>query len=336
MSALELGIIGAGRAGKMHIENILRHAPGIHIAALADPAFDDRESDNRGWARKLGIETRLRPADAIFEDPAIAAVAIFASTGSHAELVERAIAAGKHVFCEKPVSVDPDQIDRLEALAAAASIQVMVGLNRRFDPSFIRVRQAVARGEVGEVHIVRITNRDPARPDPAFARSSGGLFMDFTVHDFDMARYLSGLDIAEVSASGAAMLDTTESGDIDTAIVTLRLASGALGVIDNSREAVYGYDQRVEVFGSRGSAEADNSRPTTARVRGASGVISDRPWRDFTARYRSAYIAEMEAFAESLSAGHAVPVGLADMAKAVRAARAAAQSLAERRPVAVG
>lgn len=331
MSELTLGIIGAGRVGTMHTENIVRHVPEIGIMAIADPALDE------DWARGLGIEMMGRDAGAVLDSRSIDAVAIFTSTPTHSALIERAIAAGKDVFCEKPVAFDPAEIDRLAGLAEAAGVRVMVGLNRRFDPSFARVRDAVARGEVGEVQIVRITNRDPARPDPAFLKSSGGLFMDFTVHDFDMARFVSGRDIVEVSAMGAALIDPAiaEAGDIDTAIITLGFAGGALGVIDNSREAVYGYDQRVEVFGSRGSAEARNAAPTTTLLRTADGVRSDRPWGHFSTRYREAYIAELRAFVRCVRDRSPIPVGLGDMASAVRAARAAARSLAERRPVPV-
>ena len=331
MKRFQLGIIGIGRIGAMHTENIVRNVPGFEVRAVASPKID------QAWAKALGIAHVHHDAGNIFDDDEIGAVAICTNTHMHVELVERAIAAGKHIFCEKPIALDGDVLARLGAAAREASVRLMVGLNRRFDGNFVRIRDVVARGDIGTPHLVRITNRDPRRPDLEFVETSGGLFMDFTVHDFDMARYVTGCEVVEVFAVGAALVDPAIGalGDIDTALVTLVFDSGALGVIDNSREAVYGYDQRVEVFGTKGGIEARNTTPTATVLRTADRVISDAPWPNYMTRYKETYIAEMTAFARCLAGDTEPPVGIDDIRKAVLIAQAAQHSLAKKRPVAV-
>lgn len=331
MDRIALGIVGAGRIGRMHAENISRHLPDFRIQIIADPGLDE------AWARGLGAQAVTRQSDDVFADPTVEAVAIFASSTKHVELIEKAAAAGKQIFCEKPIAFDPVELARVADLIDAAGVRLMVGLNRRFDANFMRVREAVQSGRVGVPHIVRVTNRDPRRPELAYVRTSGGMFYDFAVHDFDLVRFITGDEVEEVYAAGAALVDPAiaDVGDIDTALTTLKLRSGTLAVIDNSREAVYGYDQRVEVFGSKGAIEANNKAPTDTVLSTCDGVTRDKPLYSFVERYQEAYLRELQAFARCLRRREPVPVGVRDVRKAVRIAQAATASLAAKRAVRV-
>ena len=286
---------------------------------------------------RRGIEAPIRGPGIrhLLRDPGIDAVAICSSTDTHARIIEDAAAAGKHVFCEKPIDFDLARIDRALGAVARNGVKLQVGFNRRFDPSFRRVREVVASGSVGEPHIVRITSRDPAPPPIEYVRVSGGIFLDMTIHDFDMARFLVGREVEEVYASGGVMVDPAigEAGDVDTAVVTLRFEGGAIGVIDNSRRAVYGYDQRVEVFGSAGSVAADNNYPNTTVISDGASVRRDLPLNFFVERYTPAYIAEMQAFIECVRSDLPPPVTGADGRAPVVIGLAARRSLAENRPV---
>jgi myo-inositol 2-dehydrogenase/D-chiro-inositol 1-dehydrogenase len=276
--------------------------------------------------------------DVIFGDPEIEAVVITAPSGLHSELILQAAEAGKHIFCEKPVAFEPGPIAETLEIVEKAGVQLQVGFNRRFDPGLLKMSQAVGSGEIGEIHTLRITNRDPKAPPIDFVKRSGGLFFDFVIHDFDTVRFLSKTEIVEVYAAGGVLIDPAigAAGDIDTAVVTLKLASGALAVIDNSRQATYGYDQRFEVFGSDGSIAVDNTRPTTVSSSAKSGVFSEKTYDSFVTRYREAFIAEVADFLRCVREGSTVAVGAADALAAVQAAGAARQSLLENRPVRLG
>ncbi len=334
MGTITVGIIGAGRIGKLHAENIRYAIPEARIRAIADVAADAKLE---AWARGLGVEKVSRdPAD-VLADPAIQAVLICSYTDTHADLVIAAAERGKHVFCEKPVDLTVVKVKRALAAVEKAGVQLQVGFNRRFDHNFRRIRDLVQSGAVGTPHIVRVTSRDPAPPPPAYVKVSGGIFLDMMIHDFDMARYLSGSEVVEVYAQGAVLIDPAigDAGDVDTAIVTLKFANGALGVIDNSRRATYGYDQRAEVLGSKGAAASANDTSSTVQLSTEAGVSGDKPLYFFLERYRQAFVDELRAFFEALSAGRPTPVTGKDGLAPILIALAAGKSLREGRPVKV-
>jgi myo-inositol 2-dehydrogenase/D-chiro-inositol 1-dehydrogenase len=329
MNRTTVGVIGIGRIGRMHTENLVHAVPEAYVKAVASPRLD------AAWAEALGIPVRATDIGAVLDDPEIEAVVITASSGAHVELIERAAAAGKHIYCEKPVAFEPARIERAQAAAAAAGVKLQVGFNRRFDPGLVAAWRRVQAGEVGAIHQVRVTNRDPKAPPVSFVKRSGGLFFDFAIHDFDTVRFLSGSEIVELYAVGAVLVDPEigAAGDVDTAVITARLASGALAVIDCSRQTNYGYDQRFEVFGSKGSIAVDNTTPTTVVASSASGVVADRPHETFVERYREAFVAELAAFVACVRDDEPVRVGAADALAAVHAAVAAKASHECGRPV---
>ena len=329
MNQTTVGVIGAGRIGKMHTENLVHAVPEAFVKTVASPHLDHE------WAMSLGIPVRSIDNAVVFNDPEIEAVIITASSGRHAELICQAAAVGKHVFCEKPVAFEPETIEEVVKAARRAGIKLQVGFNRRSDPSLLDLMVAVQAGQIGDVHTIRVTNRDPKAPPIDFVKRSGGLFFDFVIHDFDTVRFLSGSEIVEVYAVGGVLIDPAigAAGDIDTAVVTLRLKSGALAVIDNSRQAVYGYDQRFEVFGSLGSVAVDNTTPSTRVVSTTGGVVRRTPHDGFVSRYREAFVAELRAFLAAVRGETPVVADAEDALAAVRAAVAARESFQQQRPV---
>lgn len=294
MRTVILGVIGAGRIGKLHTENILG-MPGVQVKLIADPYIDE------AWARERGL-TAITEPEAVFADEDIEAVLIFSPSTLHADQIITASEMGKHIFCEKPIALDPGRIREALDAVAKANVKLQIGFNRRFDPDFRRLREAVSSGDIGRLYQIKITARDPSLPPIDYVKTSGGMFLDMTVHDFDMVRYLSGSEVEEVFAVGAAMIDSAigKAGDIDTAITTLKLKNGALAVIDNSRQAVYGYDQRIEVFGSKGSMLACNRTPSRTVRTITEGVITDKPLYFFLERYQESFQAEMEEFVSAV------------------------------------
>ena len=243
----------------------------------------------------------------------------------------------KHIFCEKPIALNPEIIRNALAEVDKSGVKLQVGFNRRFDPNFSAVQQQVASGALGDPHSIRITSRDPAPPPAEYVASSGGMFLDMTIHDFDMARFLSGGEVTEVHAYGAVLVDPEigKAGDIDTAVISLKFANGALGIIENSRKAVYGYDQRVEVFGAKGTAMADNNTPTSMIVLNESGTIRDKPLYFFLERYKTAFVAEMQAFVDAIREDKTTLVSGKDGLVPVLIAMAAKESLKTGKPVQV-
>jgi len=326
-----MGLIGAGRIGRVHAENIATRIRSARITAVADiDAAAAQEAASR-W----GTGHATTDYEAILHDPDIDAVAICSPTNTHAHLITEAAAAGKHIFCEKPIDFNLEIIDTALAAVERAGVKLMIGFNRRFDANFRKVREMVASGKIGQPHILRITSRDPAPPPIDYIKLSGGLFLDMTIHDLDMARFLMGSEVEEVYATGNVLVDAAigEAGDIDTAILTLKFANGAIGAIDNSRQAVYGYDQRVEVFGSAGSVAVTNNRPDTHVYADASGVHRAKPLHFFLERYKDAYAAEMEAFVNAIRDDTPPPVSGFDGRVAVLIGLAAQKSYRENRPV---
>ncbi len=328
---VNVGVIGAGRIGRVHAGDLVRQVPAARVVAVADVIEDA--------ARKLAADFQIPKVfddpRAIFDDKEIDAVIICSSTDTHAQMIEDAAAARKHIFCEKPIALDLARIDRALAAVHQAGVKLQIGFNRRFDPSFKHVHDVVASGKIGAPHILRITSRDPAPPPPGYIKTSGGIFLDMTIHDFDMARYQVGSEVEEVYAVGNVLVDPAigQAGDIDTAVITLRFANGALGVIDNSRQAVFGYDQRVEVFCSNGMASAGNKFPDTFTQSDATGISTSLPLNFFMERYSESFIAEMKEFIQAILEDKPTPVTGMDARIPVVMAYAAKKSYAERRPV---
>jgi myo-inositol 2-dehydrogenase/D-chiro-inositol 1-dehydrogenase len=329
---LNIGIIGAGRIGKVHGASILNFVPAAKVKSIADPFLTE---ETIAWAAAGGIAHTTGDYKEILADPAIDAVLICSSTDTHAQISVEAIRAGKHVFCEKPVDHSVAKINRVLDALRERDVKYMVGFNRRFDHNFRAVRKAVTDGKIGKVEIVKITSRDPEPPSAAYAARSGGIFLDMTIHDFDMVRYLSGEEVEEVYVQPAVLVDPAigEAGDFDAHVTTLRLKSGALAVIDNCRRCAYGYDQRAEVFGSLGAAQCENDAGSNVKVSGTGGVTGEKPLFFFLERYMQAYAAEVTQFIEAIVSGGEVPVTAQDGLEAVRIALAAGQSAKERRPV---
>ncbi|MGO4944970.1 inositol 2-dehydrogenase [Blautia sp. Sow4_E7] len=300
---INLGIIGAGRIGRVHVESICTQVPGAKVKTLADPEIDG--------------------------------VLICSSTDTHASISIEAIEAGKHVFCEKPVDHDIGKIKQVMSALEKHPVKYQVGFNRHFDHNFQAVQEAVAAGEIGQPHIIRITSRDPEPPSIDYVKVSGGMFLDMTIHDFDMARFLAGCNAEEIYVQAAVLVDPAigEAGDVDTAVITMKMENGSLVAIDNSRKAVYGYDQRVEVFGADGMVSVSNDTTSSAVISNANGVTGEKPLYFFLERYMQAYAKEIRSFVNAIQEDTETPLGIVDGLEAVRMGLAAKKSLEEHRPV---
>ena len=329
---LKLGIIGAGRIGKVHGESVMRFVKGATVKAIADPFMNDA---TRAWAKELGIAECYEDYKKILSDPEIGAVLICSSTDTHSPISLEAIAAGKHVFCEKPIDHDVEKIKAVVEALKRSKLKYQVGFNRRFDHNFRAAREAVKAGKIGDLNTLSITSRDPAAPPVDYIKVSGGIFLDMTIHDFDMVRFISGDEVEEVYASGAVLVDPAiaKAGDIDTAIVNLKLSGGAIAVINNCRRAAYGYDQRLEAFGALGQVEVMNDTDSTAVLSNADGVTKEKPKYFFLERYMAAYTAEIEAFVRAVENDTDVEVGVDDGLQPVLIGLAATRSVKENRPV---
>lgn len=329
---LKIGIIGAGRIGKVHGESITKYVSGAKIQAVADVYLND---SIRKWAANMGIPCVYDDYHKILEDKEIDAVVICSSTNTHAQISIEAIRAGKHVFCEKPIDHDLGRIQDVISELKKSNVKYQVGFNRRFDHNFRAVHDAIAAGKIGEPHILKITSRDPNPPTADYIKVSGGIFLDMTIHDFDMTRYLLGSEVTEVYAAGSVLVDKAigEAGDIDTAIITMKMENGALAVIDNSRKAVYGYDQRAEVFGSKGQVSIANDTSSSAVLSNENGVSAEKPLYFFLERYMQAYAEEMNQFVKAITEDTPVPANADDGLKAVLIGLAARKSYEEKRQV---
>ncbi len=328
---VNVGLIGAGRIGRVHAENLAYRIPEVTLSAVADVFIGAAEK----LAADFQIPTATADAQTIFDDPQIDAVVICSSTDTHAQFISAAAGAGKHIFCEKPIALELATIDQALADAASNNVKLQLGFNRRFDPHFKAARDMVAAGKIGQPNIVHIISRDPAPPPVEYIKVSGGIFLDQTIHDFDMARFLIGSEVEEIFAAGGVMVDPAigEAGDIDTAVITLRFKNGVIGTIDNSRRAVYGYDQRIEVFGSNGSVVVANPTPHTAVYSHAATVESAKPLYFFLERYMDAYAAEMRVFIDCILNDTPPPVTGLDGRIPVVMGLAAWKSYRENRPV---
>ncbi|RIK47462.1 MAG: inositol 2-dehydrogenase [Chloroflexi bacterium] len=330
-TVLNLGLIGAGRIGRVHAANIVHRIPAARLAAVVDVVEPAAEL----LAEQYQVPTAGSDYQAILADPAIDAVVICSATDTHAPIIVDAAAAGKHIFCEKPIDHTLAKIDQALAAVEQASVKLQIGFNRRFDASYARVRQAVAEGEIGAPHLMHIISRDPAPPPLDYLKVSGGIFLDMTIHDFDMARFLMGCEVTEVYTVGGVLVDPQIGavGDLDTALITLTFENGAYGVIDNSRRAAYGYDQRVEILGSLGSIATGNNYPNSAVISTASAICRDLPYNFFMERYTESYVRELSDFVDAILHDRSVPVSGEDGRVPVVMGLAAAKSYREHRPV---
>jgi len=327
-----VGIIGAGRIGKVHTESICNYVRNARIKTVADPFMSEVTEK---WLKDMGVAETTADYHEILNDPEIDAVLICSSTNTHAPISLEAIAAGKHVFCEKPIDHDLTKIKQVVEALKGSSVKYQVGFNRRHDHNFAAVKQAILDGKVGDVHIIKITSRDPEPPSAEYAAVSGGMFLDMTIHDFEMVRYLAGCDAEEIYVQSAVLVDPAigEAGDVDTAVITMKMANGAIAVIDNSRRAAYGYDQRAEVFGSKGMASTANDTLSSCVLSNADGVTGEKPLYFFLERYMQSFATEVKGFIHAIENDTDTLVGVEDGLKSVLMGIAAKKSVEEHRPV---
>lgn len=321
-NSVTFAVLGCGRIGRMHAGVLARH-PRANLVSV----FDVSDAHATETATSLGV-AKAASVEAILNDTSITAVLIASPTDTHVDLIIAAAKAGKAILCEKPIDLDMARVRMCEAAIKPYNPTIMIGFNRRFDPSFRAVRERVSAGEIGRVEQVIITSRDPAPPLPHFVKASGGMFRDMSIHDFDMARYFVG-DIAEVHAFGGVLFDEMVGsfGDVDTAVISLRAKSGAQVQINNTRRCVYGYDQRLEVFGSGGMLLAGNARPTTVQASTATRTDAQDPLlTTFIQRYADAYANEVGHFVECLQTGATPLTNFSDGIEALRIAEAALES----------
>ena len=325
---MKVGIIGAGRIGKVHAKNISMFVPEMEIKTIADPFMNEQ---TEAFAKSCGIPNTTKDANDILNDPEIEAVLICSSTDTHSKYIIEAAHAGKHIFCEKPIDYDIDKIKKLLALVEEKGVKFQVGFNRRFDHNHKAVADAVKDGTIGDPHIVIVSSRDPEPPPASYVAVSGGIFYDMMIHDFDMVRYVTGSEAVEISAVGSCLVNPKlqeESGipDVDTAVVTMKMANGCIAVINNSRQAVYGYDQRVEAFGSKGMASDANDLVNTTTVMTVDGAHSEKPLWFFLERYNQAFINQVISFVDAINNDKPVAVGAVDGLRPVLMAKAATES----------
>jgi myo-inositol 2-dehydrogenase/D-chiro-inositol 1-dehydrogenase len=328
---LRIGIIGAGRIGRVHAESLAFRIPEAAPSAIADINGDAAQE----VAERCGIPRVATDSKEILNDPAIDAVLICSPTETHANLIVGAARAGKHVFCEKPIDHSLSNIDRALQEVKRSGVKLQVGFNRRFDANFVRVHNAIMQGEIGTPHLMHIVSRDPGPPPLSYIKTSGGIFLDMTIHDFDMARFLVGDEVESIYATGGVRVDPEigKAGDLDTAVIVLQFKNGVIGTIDNSRKAAYGYDQRVEILGSKGAIATENCYPNQAILSTAAAIQRDLPLNFFMERYTESFVTELRAFVQAVVLDQPVPVNGIDGRVAVVMALAARKSYDERRPV---
>ena len=328
---LKIGIIGAGRIGKVHLESISYHVKNATVVAMADPFMND---ETEAFIKGFGVEKIYKDYKEIINDAEIDAVMVCSSTDTHAPISIEAINAGKHVFCEKPLANTVDKILEIaDALKAHPEVKFQVGFNRRFDHNFAAIRKAYDEGKIGDAQILKITSRDPQAPPVGYCAAS--IFLDMTIHDFDMACFLTNSDVEELYVYADALINPSirEYGDFDTAIISLKMANGALAVIDNSRQAMYGYDQRAELFGSKGMVATSNDTLSSAVISTADGVTGEKPLYFFLERYMESFSEEVRQFCSAVENNTETPVGIHAGLQSVKIALAAEKSANEHRAV---
>ena len=328
---VKIGIIGAGRIGKVHAK-AASNLNGAKIIWLADPIAPDLEET----AKSMGIEKTSKNYKDILNDKEVDAIFICTPTDTHYTISMEALNFGKHVFCEKPVDLELGRVKDVKDLVAKTGKKYMVGFNRRFDHNFMAIKENIDKGLIGKLELIQITSRDPEPPPISYVKVSGGLFCDMMIHDFDMVRYLSSSNPKSVTAIGDALVNPkikTEGNDIDTAIVSIELENGALAVITNSRRASYGYDQRAEVHGNLGALSCSNDTSNTLVISSKDGIIHEKPLYFFLERYLNAYKMEIEIFVDSIINNKETPVTIEEAYQSLLLAKAAQKSLIENRKV---
>ena len=331
MKKIKVGVIGTGRIGKLHLENLSVRIPSAEVVAVADIFVEGAEE----ISARFGIKKVTADYRKILSDKDVEAVVVCSPTDTHAQYTMEAAEAGKHIFCEKPLDLSLEKIRMVLDVIEKTGVKLMIGFNRRFDPNYAKVRQMVQDGKIGEPHILKITSRDPAPPPAEYVAVSGGMFLDMTIHDFDMARFVVGSEISEIYAKTNVLVDPAigKAGDVDTAVTILFFENGAIGTIDNSRKSVYGYDQRLEVFGSEGMVKIDNNTHDTHAYYNKEGSHGPLPLDFFMDRYVQSYANEMEAFINAVLNDEMVPVPGRDGLISVAIGLAAKKSAHENRPV---
>ena len=330
MKKLKVGIIGAGRIGQVHAKSITYHIPQAEILAVSDIYADSAKK----LAEELAIPNYYEDYREILSNPEIDAVLICSSTDTHADIAIDAAKAGKHIFCEKPVDLTIEKINAVIKAVNEAGVKLQIGFNRRYDHNFAHIKDLANKGKIGDLQTIKITSRDPEPPPVSYVKVSGGIFLDMTVHDFDMARFIGG-EVEELYVNAAVLVDPEigKAGDVDTALVSLKFKSGAIGVIDNCRRAAYGYDQRLEVFGSKGQASASNDTPTQVEFIDENGALTDKPLYFFLERYMASFTAEMNEFIDCVINDKETKTTVYDGLEALKLGLAAKISLAEHRAV---
>ena len=331
MKKVNIAIFGVGRIGKIHLKNLLRF-PGVNVVAVADTHYPADE-----FKKEFKEVFFSSNPEEVLALPTVEAVLICTPTSSHAAMIELALQSGKHIFCEKPVDLSLERTKALVDMANQSGVKLMLGFNRRFDPDFLQARRSIQAGRIGDIQIIKITSRDPGLPPLDYIKNSGGLFMDMAIHDFDMARYMMGKEVKEVYSRGLVLVDKQvgEVGDVDTALTTLIFEDDTYAVIDNSRKAIYGYDQRLEVFGNKGMIQVDNNQHNRNVISDADGIHHSLPLDFFMDRYAASYLNEIQFFIDALSKNEPIPVSGNDGLKATIIAVAAKKSVLEGRPVAI-
>jgi myo-inositol 2-dehydrogenase/D-chiro-inositol 1-dehydrogenase len=330
VSTIGIGLLGLGRIGKIHFRNIMHYFDRARIVAVADPLYN-----KNSFEETYGKIFFSKSEEEVIAHPDVEAVLICSPTSAHAKSLQLAMAHKKHIFCEKPMDLSLKTTALLTNLSINSGVKLMMGFNRRFDPDFMKARETVVAGKVGKVQIVKITSRDPGLPPIDYIRNSGGLFMDMAIHDFDMARYMMNKNVVEVFSKGLVMVDEAvgKAGDIDTALTTLTFEDGTYAVIDNSRKAVYGYDQRIEVFGSGGMLQVENNQHNRNILYNETGIHQSLPLDFFMDRYAESYLGEMKMFIDTVVNDKPVTVTADDALAASKIAVAARISMEEQRPV---
>lgn len=330
MKKLNVGIIGAGRIGQVHAKSITYHIPQAKIVAISDIYYEGAKK----VAESLGIPNAYEDYHEILNNPEIDAVLICSSTDTHADIAVEAAEAGKHIFCEKPVDLTVAKIKKVITAVEKAGVKLQIGFNRRYDHNFAEIKRLANDGKLGKLQTIKITSRDPEPPSIDYVKVSGGIFLDMTVHDFDMARFIGG-EVEEVYANAAVTVDEAigEAGDVDTALIALKFKNGAIGVIDNCRKACYGYDQRLEVFGTGGQASAANDTPTNVSYINENGNMTDKPLYFFLERYMQSFTDEMTEFINAVQNDEQTKTTVNDGLEALRLGLAAKLSVKEHRPV---
>ena len=331
MGKLNFALIGAGRIGRVHAQNLSWRIPEVNLLAVMDSSLEAAER----CATDFQIPSFGSNLNEILDDRSIDVVVICSATPSHPNLIIKAAKAGKHIFCEKPIALALNQVDEAMSIVCEQRVKFQVGFNRRFDPSFHEAHELIGAGKIGEPQLIKISSRDPHPPSPDYVKASGGIFLDMTVHDFDMARFLLDEEVEEIHAIGSVLIDPDigKAGDLDTAIVSLRYTNGAIGTIDNSRRAVYGYDQRVEIFGSEGQIVVGNQVAHQAVYSNTKGVHSALPLYFFLERYQDSYVAEIRSFIDSVTKDAVPRVSGNDGRRALVMGLAAWESYKSRQPV---